>query len=275
MWLRWDQAAVIAACLAIVGFAAKWARRRWLSGGGAVAREAALILALYALWQKMGELSVSGTNGAIGHALGIWHVEQRLHAGFELPLQRLVVPHPLVVQALNGYYAIVHVPALIAFLLWMFLRHRDQYGRWRNVGAVLTGVSLVIQLIPVAPPRLLPGLGFVDTAAAYHQSVYGPGGISVAPQLSAMPSVHVGWAVFIALAVIATSTSRWRWLVIAHPVLTVLAVTATANHWWLDGAASVGLLGLAWLAVWATSEAAVRVRALVWPPALVPSLIDD
>ena len=275
MWLQWSQAAALSAGLAIVGFAAKWGGRRWMPGAGAVAREAALILALYALWQKMGELSVAGTRGAIGHALGIWHVEQRLHLGFELPLQRVVLPHPIVVEALNRYYEIVHVPALVAFLLWLFLRHRDQYARWRNIGAVLTGASLAIQLIPVAPPRLMPGLGFVDTAVAYHQSVYGPGGISIAPQLSAMPSVHVGWAAFIAVAVIATSTSRWLWLVLLHPVLTVLAVTATANHWWLDGAASIGLLALGWAVVWAASQAAVRVRTTVWPPTLVPGLADE
>jgi hypothetical protein len=209
----------------------------------------------------MGELAVTGTVGGVSHARAIWHVEQALHLPIELDVQRFVLPHPILVQALNVYYAVVHVPALIVFLLWLFLRHRDQYPRWRNVGALLTGISLVIQMIPVAPPRLLPGLGFVDTAVRYHQSVYGPNGISIAPQLSAMPSVHVGWAVFIALAVILTGTSRWRWLVLTHPLLTLVAVTGTANHWWLDGAASVGLLALAWAAVWAVGLAAAGARS--------------
>ena len=41
------------------------------------------------------------------------------------------------------------------------------------------------------------------------------------------------------------STSRWRWWILAHPILTVLAVVATGNHWWFDGIVSVWLIGLA------------------------------
>jgi hypothetical protein len=274
MWLQWNQAAILSAVLAVAGVLARPLRRRWAAAGGAIAREAALILALYALWQKMGEVAVTGTAGGVAHARAIWHVEQMLHLPIELDLQRLVLPHPILVQVLNVYYAVVHVPALIVFLLWLFLRHRDQYPRWRNVGALLTGISLLIQMIPVAPPRLLPGLGFVDTAVRYHQSVYGPNGISIAPQLSAMPSVHVGWAVFIALAVVLTSTSRWRWLVIAHPVLTVLAVTGTANHWWLDGAASVGLLALSWATVWAVGLAVAGLRMRAGQPVAVLAPVE-
>jgi hypothetical protein len=41
------------------------------------------------------------------------------------------------------------------------------------------------------------------------------------------------------------STSRWRWLILAHPAMTVFAVVATANHWWLDGIVAAALLPLA------------------------------
>jgi hypothetical protein len=55
----------------------------------------------------------------------------------------------------------------------------------------------------------------------------------------------VGWAVLVGLAAVLIGTSRWRWLVLAHPVLTMLVVVVTANHWWLDGAVAVVLLALA------------------------------
>jgi len=129
--------------------------------------------------------------------------------------------------------------------VWLWFRHPTNYARWRNAGAVLTGACLLIQMIPVAPPRLLPQLGFVDTAVRYGQSVYGTGGIKIAPQLAAMPSVHVGWAVFIAVAVVAVSTSPWRWLIVLHPALTLFAVVSTANHWWLDGVVAAALLPMA------------------------------
>ena len=60
-----------------------------------------------------------------------------------------------------------------------------------------------------------------------------------------MPSIHVGWALLVALVVVVTARNRWRWLVLAYPVLTTLAVVVTANHFWLDGIAAVPLLALA------------------------------
>jgi hypothetical protein len=125
------------------------------------------------------------------------------------------------------------------------VRHRDWYAQVRNTMVLVTGASLAIQLIPVAPPRLTPGLGFVDTPMLFHQSVYAPVGSPGPDQLSAMPSVHVAWAVLVALGVILISTSRRRWWILAHPILTIVAVVATGNHWWFDGIVAVWLIGLA------------------------------
>jgi hypothetical protein len=92
---------------------------------------------------------------------------------------------------------------------------------------------------------LLPHLGLVDTGLLYHQSVYGHPGTGIADQLSAMPSVHMAWALFVALTVVQVSRSRWRWWIVAHPVVTMLVVVVTANHFWLDGAAAALLLAVA------------------------------
>ena len=81
-------------------------------------------------------------------------------------------------------------------------------------------------------PSPAPELGFVDTAHTYGQSVYaatlGPDSFN---QLSAMPSVHVGWAVLIGWFAWRVGTGRWRWIAVAHAVLTIVVVTITANHW--------------------------------------------
>jgi hypothetical protein len=77
-----------------------------------------------------------------------------------------------------------------------------------------------------------------------------------------MPSVHVAWAAIVTLAVVTATTSKWRWLVVAHFVLTVLAVTVTANHWWLDGIVAVLLL---WFAVVVQR---LRPARVVPPPAV-------
>jgi len=215
------------------------------------AREIALVLGLYSLWRIAGQLSVVHTQGAERRGLDIWHLEQALHLPSELTLQRAVLPHAWLVQVANVYYAVVHVPALIAMLVWLFVRHRDRYPAVRNALALLTGACLLIQLVPVMPPRLVPSLGFVDTGHFYGQSVYTQLGRGASDQLSAMPSVHVGWAVLVGLVVITASTSRWRWLVLAHPIATALVVVVTANHWWLDGIVAVGLLAAAVAVDWA------------------------
>jgi hypothetical protein len=212
----------------------------WALWGG-VAWESALLFGLYALWQFAGSFTVMGTSGALPRGRWLWDAERVLHLPSETALQRLVLPHPLLVQACNLYYDILHFPLLGACLIWLYARHRADYPRIRTAVAAFTGISLLIQLIPVAPPRLLASTGMVDTAVQYGQSVYAWNGGFDADEFSAMPSVHVGWALIVAIAVITVSRSRWRWLAAAYPVLTLLVVVVTANHFWLDGIAA-GLL---------------------------------
>jgi hypothetical protein len=147
----------------------------------------------------------------------------------------------------NAYYAIVHVPGLIAFLVWMFVRHRDQYPRWRNALALVTAFCVVIRFVRVAPPRFLPDLGYVDLATRYGWSLYGPVGTGVSDQFAAMPSIHVAWAAVVSLGVVTASTSRWRWLFLLHIALTMIVVSATGNHWWLDGIVAAALVPVALL----------------------------
>jgi hypothetical protein len=206
-------------------------------------REAGLVAALYALWQLACSISVLGSAGAFSRARWIVRLERAARLPSEHGAQRLITGHPLLAQTANWYYAALHFAGLGAMLLWLFTRHRQRYPEVRNVLVLLTAGSLLIQLLPVAPPRLLPELGYVDTAARYGQSVYNLSGISV-DQLAAMPSVHVGWALLVAWAVLRVSSGRYRWWVISHPVLTVFVVVATANHFWLDGIVAAALLAL-------------------------------
>jgi hypothetical protein len=249
MWLPWKAALALAAALAIVpflvviGLFAK-PRNRGVRYALSFARETAVVLGLYALWQFAGTLSLLKVNGAVSRGRWIFHFERRLHLPSELSVQHLVLKSSLLTQSLNVFYATVHFPAMITFLIWMFVRHRDRYPQVRNTMVIVTGAALAIQLIPVAPPRLTPGLGFVDTAALFHQSVYAAVGTPGPDQLSAMPSVHVAWSMLVALGVILFSTSRRRWWIVAHPIITVTAVVATGNHWWFDGIVAVQLIGV-------------------------------
>jgi hypothetical protein len=113
--------------------------------------------------------------------------------------------------------------------------------------AAVTAAALVLHLLfPLAPPRMLAATGLVDTARVYGPSVYGdPAADSLSNQFAAMPSLHFGWALMVAIGLIAATRSRWRWLWPAHPMLTLLVIVGTANHYWLDAMAAAALLGLA------------------------------
>ena len=144
-----------------------------------------------------------------------------------------------------AYYIGMHVPGVFAFLIWMFWRHRDQYGRWRNVLALTTAGCLFIRFWHVAPPRFLTDLGYEDLSEVYDMSVYGPVGTGVSGQFVAMPSIHVAWAAVIGFGIVAASPSRWKWLFAAHLPITFLVVAVTGHHWWLDGIVAIGLVGIA------------------------------
>jgi hypothetical protein len=258
--LSWQQAALLAAGLIAAGLLlVRLAQAglppgratRWAAHIGPFAREAGVVTALYALWQLAGNLAVGGLSEALTHAWWIWHTERSLGLPSELSVQRLLLPQPLLSQLANLYYATMHFGVLIAMLIWLFVRHRDAYPAVRNAMAASTAICLLVSFIPVAPPRMLTSLGFVDLAARYGESVYGAAGAAGAAganvgadQLSAMPSVHVCWSVLVAWAVITASTSRWRWLILAHPIVTVFVVVGTGNHYWSDAIVSVAIVAV-------------------------------
>jgi hypothetical protein len=243
--LSWQAAEISAASLTVAAVAASWSRRPRLMTAAGFAREAAVLFALFGLWQLVGGAGRMSPDGALSRGQWLWHAERVLHMPSETVLQRAFLPHPLIVQALNLYYAGLHFAVVIACLIWVFVWHRRQYPRVRTTLVLFTAAALLIQFIPVAPPRMLAHDGMVDTALRYGQSVYGSVAGFNADQLSAMPSVHVGWSLLAALVIVEVSRSRWRWLALAYPALTLLAVVVTANHYWLDGVAAAALLALA------------------------------
>nr|WP_269205130.1 phosphatase PAP2 family protein [Motilibacter aurantiacus] len=161
-------------------------------------------------------------------------MERVLRLPQEAWAQSLALGSPDLVQLANKYYAWVHFPAAAAMLLGLWFFAHGHYFWVRRVMATMTMVALVLHVVlPLAPPRMLPG--FVDTGLYYNESVYSsPTATALANQYAAMPSLHVGWAIIVAAAVMATIRSRWRYLILAHPAITLIVVVVTANHYWLD-----------------------------------------
>jgi hypothetical protein len=242
--LSWQHSGEVAAVLAVAGAGMAMSGSRAVRAVGAFARETAVIGVLYALWQLACEISVTGTDGAFQRARWIERIEHDLLLPSERSMQHLVLGHRLIVEGANLYYAAMHMTMMLTFLIWLFVRHREQYRPVRMVMAWTTLACLAVQLLPVAPPRMLPGI--VDTGLLFDQSVYS-NGLPI-DQLSAMPSIHVAWAVLIGYYTWRISPSRWRFLGPAHSVITTLVVVVTGNHWWLDGIVAVAILAIcAWV----------------------------
>ena len=263
-WLRLDvHSAVVVALIMIAASAVarQLPERRLARFVAAASFETAFVCALFALWQVANRLTRGHTTGGLDRGRAVWHFERLIHLPNERSVQDLIIGHPTIVRAANYYYDTMHLTLMVVFLIWLWLRHRDQYPFYRNVIAGFTGMSLLVQMVAVAPPRLIGGTGMIDTAAVYGQSVYAVIGSSIADQYAAMPSIHVGWAVLISIAVVQVSPSRWRWLAGLHGATTVFVVVATANHYWLDGIAAVGLLVPAWVGATAVERLRGRLRA--------------
>ncbi|MFH9610761.1 phosphatase PAP2 family protein [Streptomyces sp. NPDC017448] len=211
-------------------------------------REFLLVAGLF-LAYKFGRQAANGhVEEAFRNAGNVWDLERALRLPGEGAVQGMLLHSGPLIHAANTYYAVVHFPATALFLVWLYWRRPRHYVRSRRVLAVLTAAALALHLVfPLAPPRMLPAAGLVDTGQVYGPTVYGhtPATDTMANQFAAMPSLHVGWAVMVAVGLIAATRSRWRWLWLLHPAITLLVVVGTANHYWLDAVVVVALLAVA------------------------------
>jgi hypothetical protein len=157
---------------------------------------------------------------AMSRGRALHHIEQLTHLAVE----------PLVAQALNGrhllavaagyYYGTAHFAVTIAVLVWVYARRRDAYPRLRTTLLIISLAALVLfWAFPVAPPRLavantVDTLSSLDVMGASHpHSLF-----NLANPYAAMPSLHMAWAAWCALAVAAGTRRRWvRLLAWAYP----------------------------------------------------------
>ncbi|MEU4485246.1 phosphatase PAP2 family protein [Streptomyces purpurascens] len=210
-------------------------------------RELLLVAGLFLVYKFGRQLATGHTGEAFHNAHRVWDFERAVHLPGEGAVQSLLLHGDGLAHVANTYYAAVHFPATVAFLVWLYLRRPAHYVWARRVLAAVTAAALALHLLfPLAPPRMLAAAGLVDTARVYGPSVYGdPATDSLSNQFAAMPSLHFGWALMVAIGLIVATRSRWRRLWLLHPLLTLLVIVGTANHYWLDAIVATALLGLA------------------------------
>ena len=200
-------------------------------------------------WAVAGDQEV-----AVANARALIHAEGHLHIFFEPGLQRAVLDGPrLIVHFADWTYWLAQFVVVLAAFVWVYLSRNRLYKHFRNAFFLANTIGVAAYLtVPLAPPRLFPDEGLVDTLRSY-ESLNMHSGIvrGLANQYAAMPSLHAADALIVGVMLCAATRRPLTWMVfLAWPAWVSFALLATGNHFWLDIAAGLALGAAALLAVW-------------------------
>ncbi|MFD3310687.1 bifunctional glycosyltransferase 87/phosphatase PAP2 family protein [Streptomyces sp. NPDC058656] len=214
--------------------------------------ELLLIRVGYSAYQQVRLAATGGTNTggrttAEEHGEQIHAIEKFLHIDVERWVNHAVVDVPWLQSFFDFYYTSFHFVVPLSVLGILYVRRPAEYRWARAALGFATLFALVgFWLYPLAPPRLMPGLGFIDTVHGvqdFSQPDYGTL-TALTNQYAAMPSLHFGWSLWCGLVIAILAPKWWmKALGLLHPLFTVSAIVATANHWVLDAAGGAAVVG--------------------------------
>lgn len=232
---------------------ARWARVPLLPYWRRVLSRPNLLLELlvirvgYSVYSHIRAAATGSVGAAEEHARQIHSVEGALGIDIEHWVNQAVVRTQWLEAFFNFYYTSFHFVVPLSILGVLYVRRPSDY-RWARASLAFATVLALLGfwLYPLAPPRLMPGMGFIDT-------VHGPQDLAnpdygamtaVTNQYAAMPSLHFGWSLWCGLVVLVLAPKLWmKLLALLHPLFTVCAIVATANHWVLDAAGGAAVVG--------------------------------
>lgn len=219
--------------------------------------ELLLIRVGYSLYSHIRAAAPTSRDLAEGNASQILGFERALGIDIEHAVNHAVVDTPWLEAFFNFYYTSFHFVVPLTILAVLYWRRPGDY-RWARASLGLATVLALIGfwLYPLAPPRLMPALGFIDT-------VHGPQDLAnpsygamtaISNQYAAMPSLHFGWSLWCGVVIVVLAPKGWQKLLGAlHPLITVCAIVATANHWVLDAVGGAVVVGAGFGLVYALS----------------------
>ena len=214
--------------------------------------ELALLGLLYVGYSAARLLADDDPVRATRNAYDLLHVEAVLHLDVESWANHLLTGAPDLALVASYWYSALHYLVTPAVLVWVYRRHALGYRRVRNALVTATAIGLTgFVLLPMAPPRMLPGyvdvLATTSTHGWWGSDASAPKGLGgLTNELAAMPSLHVGWALWCAWVVYLCTRSRWlRAAATVYAAGTVLVVVGTANHYLLDAVAGAAVVALA------------------------------
>ncbi|MEV6108590.1 phosphatase PAP2 family protein [Streptomyces sp. NPDC051940] len=177
---------------------------------------------------------------ALRHADWIWSFQQRLGLAFEDSVNHAVNGVGWLVVPMNYYYATLHFIVTLSVLVWLYRRHPGRYSATRFTLFATTGVALVgYYFYPLAPPRLMPDVHFIDTVRVHETwgSMASGNLANVSNQYAAMPSMHAGWSLWCGIVIVILARRTWvKVLGALYPLATLFVIMGTANHFWMDAA---------------------------------------
>lgn len=205
-------------------------------------RELAIGLAVFALYSVVASVDWPGRRAAAAaHAQDILALERWLHLDVERGLNAWLARHEVLRVLANYEYATTYVVSAFALLFWLWRRRPDVYRSARQSFVLLNLLGICgFVAYPLAPPRLTPGAGFVDTVRLGHTwGSWGSPLVGHANQLAAMPSLHFAWALWVSAVLARISGGRRTQVLSAvHVLVTLWVIVATANHYLLDAVAA-------------------------------------
>jgi PAP2 superfamily len=179
---------------------------------------------------------------AFDNARGVIDFERRATGLWELSLQSWTESSEALGLLTSWTYWLSQFAVVGLALLWVYFRHYDHFIRFRNLLMFANVLGLVgYVLLPTAPPRYFPELGFVDTLASLGTPNHGSTLVQLAANpYAAMPSLHAADALIVGVTLAVLVRPVWlRALWLLWPAWVWFAVMATANHFWLDIAAGI------------------------------------
>jgi len=210
---------------------------------------------------------------AFEHAREIVDAERALGLFFEGSLQSWAIGSGWLDDVASWMYLNTHFGVTTVTLAFIYLFRNEHFYWVRNMFMVAMGLALVgYVLYPTAPPRMLPELGFSDSVSEFTGVSSDASVNALFNPYAAVPSMHVGFALMLALPMIRMAKRRWVQVVWAlYPPLVTLVVVVTANHWVLDAVAGAAVAAVSALAA-QTVFARVRPYAWAWEPSRTDAL---
>jgi hypothetical protein len=209
--------------------------------------ELLLIRVGYSAYSHVRLAATGGPAAAEEHGEQIHAIEKALFIDIEHWANHTVVKVPWLEGFFNFYYSSFHFVVPLTILGVLYARRPADYRWARSALGFATLLALLgFWLYPLAPPRLMPDLGFVDTVHGvqdFSQPDYGAL-TALTNQYAAMPSLHFGWSLWCGIVIVVLAPKWWmKALGLLHPLFTVSAIVVTANHWLLDAAGGAAVVG--------------------------------